>query len=161
MDPLPLRPHHPAPRFDAPTRLEGRVSLDDFRARQQNLLLFLLHGPACADCARIARELADHRAEWERWETTALALHSDPEPFPNLPIPQGYDKGAAIRRRYGADADSVAVAAMEHRGRFMDGWRLKHPDPVDWRELTETARWLAIQEPECSTCEIAPGWDDG
>ncbi len=159
MKTLPLRPYHPAPRFQLPADGGGCVALDDFRSRQQNLLLFLLHGPGCPYCAAIAREMVERRTDWERWETAALVVRSEAEPFPGLPR-QAYDAGGEVRTRYGAPEGAIAVAALEHRGRFMDGWWLIHPEPVDWREIAETARWIAIQEPECSTCEIAPGWDE-
>ena len=42
----------------------------------------------------------------------------------------------------------------------MDGWSLRHPDPVDWHEVAETVKWVAVQEPECGACAVLPGWDD-
>jgi hypothetical protein len=106
--------------------------------------------------------MVQRRDDWEGWQTAALVLHSEPEMFPDLPFRQARDEGAAVRTRYaaaGAPAD-VALAVIEHRGRFMDGWSLAHPAPVDWREVAETVRWVAVQEPECGACAPLPGWDE-
>ena len=158
MRPLSLRRHHPAPFF-AGTDFDGKaVSLRDYSFRRDLLLVFL-HGPGCADCAGIAAALVAHGRDWEDWGTALLVLVSD-APFPDLPFRQGRDPGGAERRRWAeGDADAV-IAALDHRLRFMDGWSLRHPEPVDWREIAETARWVAVQEPECGACEVLPGWDE-
>ncbi|MBW3624832.1 MAG: hypothetical protein KY468_15625 [Armatimonadetes bacterium] len=64
-----------------------------------------------------------------------------------------------MRGRYAGSDTDVVLAVIDHRGRLMDGWALAHPEPVDWREVAETARWVAVQEPECGACEVLPGWE--
>ena len=159
MEQLLLRRHHPAPSF-ALADGEGNksVALRDYNFRR-DLLLVCLHGPRCPHCARIAEELGAHREDWEGWGTALLVLHSEPEPFA-LDARQAYDEAGEVRERYGGAGADVAVAVIEHRGRLMDGWRLTHPAPVDWREVAETVRWVAVQEPECGACAVLPGWDD-
>jgi hypothetical protein len=103
--------------------------------------------------------MSEHRADWESWGTVALVLVSDGGPLPDVPFRTGVDPDGAIRSRYAeGDADTV-LALLDHRGRFMDGWSLRHPAPVDWHEVAETARWVAVQEPECGACEVLPGWE--
>ncbi|HVK02291.1 MAG TPA: hypothetical protein VM490_02355, partial [Armatimonadaceae bacterium] len=154
-----LRRHHPAPDFTLP-----EVRLRDYSFRR-DLVLAMLHGPDCSHCARIARELDAQRADREDWGTTLLVLRRDPEPFPDAPgIPrQARDADGAVYRRYAGeddpDAQGVLLLVLDHRGRFMDGWILRHPEPVDWHEVAETVRWVAIQEPECGNCSVLPAWD--
>lgn len=158
MRPLALRRHHPAPFF-VTADFDGKaVSLRDYSFRHDLLLVFL-HGPGCVECAILADELLAHRRDWEDWGTALLVLVSDDAPFPDLPFRQGRDPGGAERRRWAGEADAV-IAALDHRLRLMDGWWLRHPEPVDWHEIAETARWVAVQEPECGACEVLPGWDE-
>lgn len=157
MDPLPLRMRQPAPGFRALTEDGRTTTLDDFRARQQALLLFLLHGAECPHCAEIAVEMEARRGEWERWGVEALVLRPGGPRHSCTTVAQAVDPEALDR--FGAPEGEIAVAALEHRGQFMDGWHLRHPAAVDWHEIAETARWIAIQEPECSTCGFAPGWE--
>ena len=159
MRPLPLRRHHPAPDFSATGDEGAAISRRDYSFRR-DLLLVCLHGPHCPHCVRIAEEMAAHREDWEGWDTALLVLHSDPEPFPQS-FRQGHDAGGEIRARYArTDEADVVLAVIEHRGRFMDGWSLRHPEPVDWHEVAETVRWVAVQEPECGACAVLPGWDE-
>jgi len=157
MDPLPLRMRQPAPRFQALTEDGRAITLDDFRARQQGLLIFLLHGPECPHCAAIAAEMESRRGDWERWGVTALVVTPGGPPHAGTSVAQAVDPRALSR--YGVPDGEIAVAALEQRGQVMDGWHLRHPAPLDWHEIAETARWIAIQEPECSTCGFAPGWE--
>jgi hypothetical protein len=60
----------------------------------------------------------------------------------------------------GAEDADVVIACLDFRGLLMDGWSLKHTQPVDWHEVIETVRRVACQEPECGTFEIAPGWEE-
>jgi hypothetical protein len=153
---LSLPTRRPAPRFAVSTADGARIALSDIRFRQ-DLLLVCLHGPGCLHCTRIACELVRRRPDWEVWGAVLLVLHSQEASF-DLPFCQAYDGGGAVRRRYGGDA-GVALAVIDRRGLYMEGWALRHPEPVDWREVAETVRWTAIQEPECSTCEVLPGWE--
>jgi hypothetical protein len=151
---LPLRHRAPLPAApgggQALTSLTGRFSED--------LVLLCLHGPACPYCREIAADAAVRRKDWSGWGTELLVLHSEPDGF-DQSFRQLHDPDGATRRRYGGeDADAVA-AVIDNRGTLMDGWRLRHPEPVDWREVAETVRWTAVQEPECGACEVLPGWD--
>jgi hypothetical protein len=158
MTPLPLQRHHPAPAFDTKDAVGLPVSLRDYRFRR-DLLLVLLHGPGCSYCAEILEEMAAHRADWEAWGTAALVLASEDGPLPEGPFRAGHDPDAAIRGRYAGEAADAVLAVVDQRGRLMDGWSLRHPEPVDWHEVAETARWVAVQEPECGACEVLPGWE--
>ena len=134
------------------------ISSRDFSFRRDMLLLFL-HGPGCPHCSKIAGELAEHRGDWEGWATGLLVVHGELPGFEDAFFRQAHDEGDAVRQRYApADAD-VVVAVIDHRARFMDGWSLQHPEPVDWHEVAETVRWVAVQEPECGACEVLPAWD--
>jgi hypothetical protein len=159
MKPLPLPRFDPAPSFQA-TDGEGLpVALRDYRHRH-DLLLVMLHGPNCPHCADLLREMNDHRQDWEAWETSLLVLLSEAGAAEATPFRIGYDPDGAIRSRFAGDlnADGV-VSVVDHRGRFMEGWSFVHPEPVDWHEVAETVRWVAVQEPECGACEVLPGWD--
>lgn len=159
MKPLPLRRHHPAPPFSVTSLAGEPLALEDYTFRR-DLLLVALHGPGCPFCAQIVEELSAHRDDWEGWDTALLLLLSDPGAGFAFPFLQASDPKGAVRLRYsGAEAD-VALAVIEHRGRFMDGWSLQHPAPVDWHEVAETVRWVAVQEPECGACEVLPGYDE-
>ncbi|HZP81458.1 MAG TPA: hypothetical protein VFB21_07465 [Chthonomonadaceae bacterium] len=149
-----------------PLTLRRRQTVPSLRSiaaggrQRDNVQLFLLHGPSCPGCARIAAELAAHRQELEAWGGEVLVLHEEETAFADLPFRQERDPGGRTRRAFGgADADAV-IACLDFRGLLMDGWALRHPEPVDWHEVAETARWVAVQEPECGTCVIAPGWDE-
>ena len=157
MKTLSLRRHHPAPPFALTSSQGETVRLRDYCFRK-DLLLVCLHGPHCSDCTRIVHELIQHRDDWESWGMALLVLHSEKEPFA-VPFRQAQDAGGEVRRRYGGPEADIAIAAIEHRGRLMDGWTLTHPDGVDWHEVAETVRWVAVQEPECGACEVLPGWD--
>lgn len=127
---------------------------------RDNLQLFLLHGPACPDCAQIAAELASHRQEMEAWGGEVLVLRQEDAEFSDLPFHQEHDPGGSVRRAFGGASADAVIACLDFRGLLMDGWALRHPEPVDWHEVAETVRWVAIQEPECGSCVIAPGWDE-
>lgn len=161
MIPLTLRRHHPAPAFevrDMPG--DTTIRLRDYSFRS-DLLLFILHGPDCPHCVRIAQEMAERREDWEGWGASLLVLHTGDTPFPDAFFRQGHDEGGATLRRYCMDETAeVAIAVIEHRGRLMDGWSLRHPAPVDWHEVAETVRWVAVQEPECGACHVLPEWDE-
>ena len=159
MKPLRLRRHHPAPRFVVEDADKSTVALRDYAFRR-DLLLVLLHGPGCPDCARLAEQLVVHREDWEGWGTALLVLHEEAECFSDAFFRQGRDVDGAVRAGYGGPPADVVLAVIEHRGRLMDGWSLTHPEPVDWREVAETVRWVAVQEPECGACEVLPGWDE-
>ena len=158
MRPLTLPRRSAVPEFTSRDESGRRTGLQTYRARQRNLLLLLLHGAACAACARIAEELIDRRLEVEEWDSEILVIRSGGEPFPTS-ISQALDSEAIAQNAYDPHSDAV-IAVLDFRGRLMDGWSLRHPEPVDWREVTETVRWVATQEPECGTCVIAPGWDE-
>lgn len=159
MIPLTLPRHHPAPPVHARTADGSPLTLREFRFRH-DLLLVMLHGPGCPHCVQLAEEMAAHRNDWEDWGTTALLLQSESGAPMAGPFRVGVDPDGAARRQYagGKEADAV-LAILDHRGRFMEGWALTHPEPVDWHEVAETVRWVAIQEPECGACEVLPGWE--
>ena len=160
METLLLRPHHPAPAFTLTGGPgAGTVALRDHSFRR-DLLLVVLHGPGCPHCARTVAELAEHRDDWEGWGTGLLVLHSEPNGFENAFFRQAHDEGDAVRQRYAPAGADVVLALIDHRGRFMDGWSLQHSEPVDWHEVSETVRWVAVQEPECGACEVLPAWDE-
>lgn len=159
MNPLTLACHHPAPSFEAVSCEGVTLSLRDYRFRK-DLLLVLLHGPSCPHCVKIVEELASQRAEWEKWDTATLVLQTEEDAEWEAPFRLGTDPEGAVKRRYAGSSDAdVVLALLDHRGRFMGGWSLTHPDPVDWHEVSETARWVAVQEPECGACEVLPGWE--
>jgi len=152
MTPLALRRHHPAPDWALPD-----VRMRDYSFRN-DLLLALL--PAGEHGEHIARGLVEHRAKWEGWGTAVLALRRGPEPLADFPFRQAHDAGT-VARLYGADHDAgdAILAVLDHRGRFMDGWRVPIGTEPDWHEVAETVRWVAVQEPECGACALAEGWD--
>ncbi|MDR5696441.1 MAG: hypothetical protein QN135_01825 [Armatimonadota bacterium] len=125
----------------------------------QDALLVFLHGPGCAGCVQIASQLVRHWAEWDRWGTGVIVLRSDPSGFSDVPFPQIHDPGGGARQAYGGAADAV-LACLDHRGRWMAGWTVTHPEAVDWHEVAQTVRWVAIQEPECAACAVEPAWED-
>lgn len=155
MLPLTLRPHHPAPDWTLP---EVRMRNYSFR---NDLLLALL--PAGAHGERVARGLVEHRADWEGWGTAVLALRRDPEPLAGFPFRQAHDAAGAVARLYGVAPEGgsgdAVLAVLDHRGRFMDGWRIPEGTEPDWREVAETVRWVAVQEPECGACGVLEGWE--
>jgi hypothetical protein len=102
-------------------------------------------------------ELLARREELTGWGAAILVLHSEPQGF-NAPLRQSPDPGGATRDRLGGSDADAALAAVDSRGVLMEGWSLRHPEPVDWREVAETLRWTALQEPECGACEVLPGW---
>ncbi|CEK17072.1 hypothetical protein CWRG_01712 [Chthonomonas calidirosea] len=110
---------------------------------QGNLLLLLLHGPACAYCQTIEAQLQERRAIREAWGTQLAVLY---EETAGIALPKAEEE--------------IALLCLDFRGCFMDGWTLVHPDEVDWQEIEETVRWVAIQEPECGTCYIEPAWQE-
>ena len=132
------------------------LTLSSYRARQQSLLLIFLHDRHCAHCRDIVEGLARSREEIESWDCEILLARSGGERFP-VAIPQAADSPESVKVDYAPDSD-VILACIDFRGRLMDGWSLNHPEDVDWREVTETVRWIAIQEPECGTCVILEGW---
>lgn len=159
MMPIPLLRYHPTPGFSV-TSLAGKpVALQDYSFRR-DLLLVSLHGPNCSFCTQIAEELSAHRDDWESWGTALLVLLSEPGIGFDLPFAQAHDPGGIVRERYSGEASDVMLAVIEQRGRLMDGWSLHHPEPVDWHEIAETVRWVAVQEPECGTCEVLPGYEE-
>src|SRR5579875_518686 len=109
----------------------------------QGNLLLLLHSPTCAHCQTIEAQLQERRSLWEAWGTQVAVLY---EGTAGIVFPK-------------AEAE-IALLCLDFRGCFMDGWTLVHPDQVDWHEIEETVRWVAIQEPECGTCSVDPGWEE-
>ena len=91
------------------------IMLQTYRARQRNLLLVLLHGGECRDCAQIASELAQRRAEVEGWDSDILAVSSGNHSL-SASIPQAVDFGGITYRQYDLDSDAV-VCVLEFRGR--------------------------------------------
>jgi hypothetical protein len=158
MRPLPLPRREPAPPFDLKDSRGDRASLKDYRFRH-DLLLIRLHGPGCAACRVIAEEIRSHRRDWEKWETRLLVVQSETDALLDVPGRIAFDPEGSLPRDYRAgEGEDLLAAVLDHRGRFMEGWSLAHPDSIDWREASETVRWVAIQEPECGACEVLPGW---
>jgi hypothetical protein len=159
MIPLVLSRHAPAPNFELAGENGETIALKTYRFRL-DVLLFALHGPGCLHCVKIVGEMAQHRNDWEAWGTSLLLARLEEKPF-DAPFRQAHDSKGVLRRPYTGDSDAdVMIAVLDHRSRFMEGWSLDHPNPVDWREIAETVRWVAIQEPECGACEVLPGWGD-
>ncbi|MCS7172544.1 MAG: hypothetical protein N0A24_03920 [Armatimonadetes bacterium] len=127
----------------------------------RSVLLVMVHGPACAACAHLVTELLERASAYRTWEVEPIVLRSGPDPFPHPFLRQLQDPTGATRRAYGGGDSEVVLACLDARGIYWEGWRLEHPDPVDWREVSETVRWVAIQEPECATCAAEPAWEQG
>ncbi|MDR7416652.1 MAG: hypothetical protein QN193_08275 [Armatimonadota bacterium] len=123
------------------------------------VLLVMVHGPTCPACGRLIRELLQRVPAYRVWEGEPVVLHSEPDPFLDLPLSQLRDPAGANRRAYGGREAEAVLACVDARGIYWEGWWLRHPDPVDWREVEETVRWVAVQEPECATCTVEPAWE--
>jgi hypothetical protein len=151
----------PLPKNDAPALSRARLGVGTAAltgyARQHDLILACLHGPGCAACARIAAELHARLEELEAWGAAVLAAAADGS-F-ELPLRQAADPDGRLRRELGGNEADAVIAVFERRGVLMEGWALRHPEAVDWREVAETARWVALREPECGTCEVLPGYE--
>lgn|GEM_PF-1958470 len=159
MESIGWRARQPAPLLvlEGP---QGEVVERHPRLFGSNVLLVILHGPGCPGCTRIAKELCEHRRTWEAWGTRVMVLHAGPKPFLDLPFPQERDPDGATRRRYGGQEADAVIVCLGHGGTYMEGWRLRHREEVDWHEIGQTVRWVAVQEPECATCSIDPVWED-
>lgn len=159
MTPLPFAQHEPAPDFSVVTFGGKSIALHDYKLREE-LLLVALHGPSCPHCTVVADQLAAHRDDWESWGVKMLALLSDTGPAFDSSFDQCRDQNGAVRLRYTKRLADVAVAFIDRRGDFMDGWSLRHPEQIDWHEIAETARWVATQDHECPSCEVLPGYGE-
>lgn len=135
MNPIALPRHRPLPM--RPQLLQA------LGLPQGNLLLLLLHSPTCPHCRTIEAQLQERRSLWEAWGT-------------QVAVPYEVGEGIAVPKA----KEDIAFLCLDFRGCFMDGWTLVHPDEVDWHEIEETVRWVAIQEPECGTCSIEPAWEE-
>ncbi len=158
MKPLPLRPRRLAPPLVLEDPSEGMAVRPPWTFHRP-VLLVMVEGLKCGVCARVVGELAGHAPDYRAWEVEPVVLRADPEPFPDLPVRQLRDPEGATRRAYGGGEAEVVLACLDARGVFWEGWRIPHPDPVDWREVAETVRWVSIQEPECATCSVEPAWE--
>jgi hypothetical protein len=158
MKPLELARRTTPPDFRLRADSGVELTLSSYRARQRSLLLIFLHDSFCAHCREVVEGLVRNREEIESWDFEILLARSGSGRFP-VEIPQSADSMQSVKGDYAPGSD-VVLACIDFRGRLMDGWSLNHPEGVDWREVTETVRWVAIQEPECGTCVIAEGWDE-
>ena len=158
MKPLELARRRFPPDFSLQSDSGNPISPESYRRRQQSLFLVILHGPSCPDCAALVNGIALIREEVESWDCDILLIRSEETPF-SSDLVQAADSAECVNGVY-APGSSAAIACIDFRGRFMEGWSLSHPEHADWREVTETVRWMAIQEPECGTCIIAEGWGE-
>jgi hypothetical protein len=158
MRPLRLPFREAIPDFAGTAESGESFSLQRYRTRQQNLLLMILHDARCEHCREMVEDLSAFRSAIESWDSAILILRTGAAGF-DTPVPQAVDRSALGRLHSEGEAIDTVIAALDFRGRLMEGWSLRHPEQVDWKNIVESVKWVAIQEPECGTCVIAPGWE--
>jgi peroxiredoxin len=107
-----------APTLDVRDHTGNALRLDQFRGRNVILVFYLGHG--CAHCVQQLKELHDRSAEWERLDTTVVAVSQD-TPKQNaksqstqpLKLVLGSDSGFENARRFKSydDFEEIAIHA--------------------------------------------------
>ena len=120
-------------------------------------VLAALHGPRCPDCADLAQEVCRRAEAWELWGVRVLVLRRTEEPFPGQ-VPQAQDPGGRTGKTWAAGADGF-LAVVDRRCAEAARWAWDHPQAPEWSQVDEAVRWVGIQEPECGTCVVEPGWE--
>ncbi|HEX5504949.1 MAG TPA: peroxiredoxin family protein [Thermomicrobiales bacterium] len=123
-----------APAFTLPTTTGATIRRHDYRGRR-HLVLAFAHGPGCAACAALLRDLAARydafRAEGAEVLAILPAEAAVAAPLTrDLPYPVLCDRDGGARARYGAqDPDGAPRATLLVADRYGEVvWRATEPD---------------------------------
>lgn len=122
-----------APAFTLPTTTGATIRRHDYRGRR-HLVLAFAHGPGCAACAALLRDLAGRydafRAEGAEVLAILPAEACDAPLARDLPYPVLCDRDGTTRSRYGAqDSDGAPRATLLVADRYGEVvWRATEPD---------------------------------